>query len=486
MLESDRRSRPPLAMLHRVSTRSTPGRQRARMVNDAWNFYQDHASDPESPAAEAVGRANLLALVAEGYDGRSAAEIRAFHPPEPYRGKGVRYDSDAAVELAGQISEFLSDRAHRASEELAAQRGRFPNWEGSVWDTVHHRPMRNATCTTIAPTGSIGIIAGCSSGVEPVFSLAGKRRALDGGEYISIHPLLERLGRQEGWIDDRVRKDLLAGKPPCDIAPIPKRLAESLVIAHDVPPEIHVRIQAAFQKHIDNAVSKTVNLPADAAVHEVDAVFRLAHQLGCKGVTVYRDRSRTGQVLESAAPARPARGKVAAPAGSPAAAGGRPTMGIEPRPRARSTRGSTTRFRMGCGTLFVTANRDDLGLCEVLATLGRAGGCPSQTEATCRVTSLALRAGVTPDAVLEQLKGIRCLSTCTARVGKSDIDVLSCPDAIARAIEEALAAEPVNVATAGPIAPLLMTGRPCPLCKSAMRRSEGCMVCDNCGHSSCG
>lgn len=370
----------------------------------------------------------------------------------------IRYDSDEAVGLAGRVAKFLTERAHEASEDLAKERGSFPNWAGSTWETQHRRPMRNATCTTIAPTGSISVIAGCSSGIEPIYSLACKRRALDGQEFVSVHPLLEELGRRGGWMDDRVREALLQGESPARIPGVPGKLAAVLVTAHDVPPECHVRIQAAFQRHIDNAVSKTVNLRADAAVKDVDAIYRLAHRLGCKGVTVYRDGSRQGQTLSKPSP--------------------RPTV-ISPRPRARLATGQTAKFRMGCGTLFVTVNRDETGLCEVFANLGKAGGCPSQSEATCRAISAALRSGVDPRAIIEQLKGIRCLSTSVARQAKNGVDVLSCPDAIAKAIEEALAESPVPAGTAA-------SGRPCPHCQTPMRRESGCDICDRCGFNSCG
>ena len=213
---------------------------------------------------------------------------------------GIRYDSDEAVTFAEKTARFITKVAREASEKLAQARGAFPNWAGSVWDTQHDQVIRNATCTTIAPTGSISILAGCSSGIEPIFSLATKRRALDGGEFLEIHPLLEQLGRGEGWMTNRVRASLLDGVPLERIRRFPRHLAEVLVTAHEVYPEWHVRVQAAFQKHIDNAVSKTVNLPSDAPVEDVDRVFRLAYKLGCKGITVYRDNSQEDQTLSTA------------------------------------------------------------------------------------------------------------------------------------------------------------------------------------------
>lgn len=267
-------------------------------------------------------------------------------------------------------------------------------------------------------------------------------------------------------MDEGVKAALLDGQPPSEIPGFQRQLAETIVTAHEVALEWHVRVQGAFQEHVDNAVSKTVNLPANATVEDVDKVFRLAHKLGCKGITVYRDGSRQGQTLSAA-------GEVGS-SNAPAAK--------TPRPRGRVTVGKTWKDKMGCGTLFTTVNRDKDGLCEVFAALGKAGGCPSQSEATCRAVSVALRSGVDPAVLIEQLKGIRCMSTCLARKDNGDISVLSCPDAIARAIEEAIAEGPEEntVAEASP------EGRPCPHCGQPMRRESGCSVCDQCQYNSCG
>ncbi|MEN6428738.1 MAG: adenosylcobalamin-dependent ribonucleoside-diphosphate reductase [Phycisphaerales bacterium] len=370
---------------------------------------------------------------------------------------GMRYDSDEAIAFAERLGEFLRERAHRASRELAEMRGSFPNWEGSIWQTEHNTPMRNATCTTIAPTGSISIIAQCSSGIEPIFKYVCKRRALDNGEFIQLHPLLERLGSEQGWLSDRVKMELTAGVEPRDIRQIPQHLRDMLVTAHEIAPQWHVAMQAALQAHIDNAVSKTVNLPADATVKDVDRIFRLAYEQGCKGITVYRDCSRPEQVLSGVQMS--------------------PTKG-EPRPRPRTTTGTTSKFRMGCGTLFVTVNKDEKGICEVFANLGKAGGCPSQSEATCRAVSAALRSGVDPAVMVDQLSGIRCLSAAVARKANKEVQVLSCPDAIARAMKEAMGV--------GDPEPLSAFRQVCQECGRPTRREANCVVCDYCGDSKCG
>ena len=204
--------------------------------------------------------------------------------------------------------------------------------------------------------------------------------------------------------------------------------------------------------------SKTVNLPGKASLDVVDRTFRLAFNLGCKGITVYRDGSRQGQTFSNAFRSES-------------------QVSGHPRQRGRVTTGKTFKFRMGCGTLFVTVNRDEFGLCEVFANLGKAGGCPSQSEATCRVVSTALRSGVHAEELIEQLGGIRCLSAARARKNGGDIDVLSCPDAIARAIREALNLPSEDNSP--------LPSNVCPECGSQLRKEEGCLVC-SCGYSKCG
>ncbi len=376
---------------------------------------------------------------------------------------GIRYDSREAVDFASRTSRFIQQQSHDASQELALERGAFPNWAGSVWDTRYNCPMRNASCTTIAPTGSISVIAGCSSGIEPIYRLAYRRRALDGQEFVQVHPLLEQIGRRDGWMNDSVRKALLEGAAASEIPDIPRRLAEALVTAHEIAPSWHVRMQAVFQDNIDSAVSKTVNMPTEATVADVDKVFRLAFKLRCKGITVYRDGSRTGQTLSGTRKGQETNA----------------TTDTSPRFRRRVTAGKTTKFRMGCGTLFVTVNRDEEGLCEVFANLGKAGGCPSQTEATCRAVSVALRSGVAPKELIQQLRGIRCLSAATARKNGERVNVRSCPDAIARAMEEALDGPAGLGEDPSP------AHRVCPACAQSLHRESGCWVC-TCGYSKCG
>jgi len=373
---------------------------------------------------------------------------------------GITYGNVDSFEFAHKLGAFLKEHAHNTSQQLAEERGVFPNWKSSIWDTKYKRPMRNATCTTIAPTGSISIIAKCSSGIEPVFSFAYKRRALNGEEFIQVHPLLERLGKQQGWFDEKAKMMLLEGKEIYDIPGISERLLDVFASAHEIEPDEHIRIQAAFQKNVDNAVSKTINLTEQTDINEVDKIFRYALQMGCKGITVYRDKCRQNQIM-SAINERPEL----------------PANTSSPRARPRKTAGTTIKAKTGCGSLFCTLNKDDKGLFEIFINLGRAGGCPSQSEATARLLSIALRSGVEPHVLIEQLKGIRCLSTIARKSLNKEINVLSCPDAIGRAIEESLG-ETCKIAIAD-------ITKKCPDCGQPLRYESGCDVC-SCGYSSCG
>ncbi len=214
---------------------------------------------------------------------------------------GVRYDSDKAVEVARDVMHFIRGEADRASAALAEERGPFPNLPGSIYDRPDSPAYRNACRTTVAPTGTLSIIAGCSSGIEPIFALTLQRRVLDGARLYEVHPIFEEVARARGfWSRDLVER-VARAKTLHEVRGVPKDVADLFVTAHQVPPARHVEIQAAFQAYVDNAVSKTVNLPEDATPEDVDTIYRMAYELGCKGITVYRDKSRRGQVLSRAA-----------------------------------------------------------------------------------------------------------------------------------------------------------------------------------------
>lgn len=212
----------------------------------------------------------------------------------------IPYDSDEALKQAERVMKFLSAEARKESAEIAKTKGSFPNFKGSIWDKEGFRRIRNATVTTIAPTGTISIIAGCSSGIEPLFAVAFIRNILNGTNMLEVSKSFKNVARKGSFLSDKLIKEISKKGSIQMINRIPKEVQRIFVTAHDIDPIWHVRIQAAFQKHCDNAVSKTVNLPHNATVEEVEDIFALAFKLGCKGVTVYRYGSKKDQVLQFA------------------------------------------------------------------------------------------------------------------------------------------------------------------------------------------
>ena len=210
---------------------------------------------------------------------------------------GVKYDGDEGLDFGRKIASMLTSEAFAASEELARRRGTFPNWPGSIWDTRHGRPMRNAAVTTVAPTGTLSILAGCSGGIEPAFSLAFYRRVLGGQELFEVNRPFQRFAQRRGFWREELARRLANHERLGDVGGLDKAACELFVTAHEIPPAWHVRMQAVFQEYIDGAISKTINLPNTAAPRDVDEVYRLAYELGCKGVTVYRDGSRANQPM---------------------------------------------------------------------------------------------------------------------------------------------------------------------------------------------
>lgn len=391
---------------------------------------------------------------------------------------GIPYNSDEAVKLADKLMGFINQKAREESIELAEKRGPFPLFEKS---TLADGPARrNATVTTIAPTGTLSIIAGCSSGVEPVFAYVFIRNVMDGTELIEVNPVLKRKLQERGLYSDELMKKIAEKGTLAHIPEIPEDIRRVFVCAHDISPEYHVRMQAAFQQHTENAVSKTVNFPNSATREDVRKVYWLAFKLGCKGVTIYRDGSRESQVLNI--------GKVNS-------ADKEEKKVNTPRPRPDITTGFTEKVRIGCGNLYITVNYDENGVCEVFTNTGRAGGCPSQSEATARLVSIALRSGVDIDAIIEQLKGIRCPST----IRQQGLKVTSCPDAIARVIEKVKRFQDSGIKINNGVKfaePLLSENtdkdntdkyaKYCPDCGEKLEHEGGCVTCRNCGYSKCG
>ncbi len=403
---------------------------------------------------------------------------------------GIPYNSDEGIQAAEELMSFINTRARAMSAALAEKRGAFPLFGESVF--ASGPKYRNGTVTTIAPTGTLSIIAGVSSGVEPVFAYAYIRNVMDNTELLETNPILREELERRGLYTDGLMRRIAAEGTLAHIEELPEDLRRVFVSAHDVSPEWHVRMQAAFQRHTDNAVSKTVNFPRDATREEVEQVFVLAWKLGCKGVTIYRDGSRDSQVLNIGKVNREKPDEGAGLESEPA-------NGIRPRPRPVSLRGVTEQVYIGCGKLYVTVNYDEQGICEVFTNTGKHGGCPSQSEAVGRLASIALRSGVSVEEVIRQLKGIRCPST----IRQKGLGVLSCPDAIAKVLEYTEKAirdengqkndskataprrkEPLKGDESAAFDPHRM--RFCPECGAAIVHEGGCVTCRQCGYSKCG
>ncbi len=455
---------------------------------------------------------------------------------------GIAYDSPEGVDLGRKVMEFLNEESRNASEKLAETRGVFPAWEESIWgpdetcarraDGTRVRPyreLRNCNLTTVAPTGTISIFAGCSGGIEPLFAVAFMRNQA-GSLMPDVNPDFVRMAKEGGWYSDELM-ERIAEEGHIHFDEVPEDVQRTFRTAHDIPPEWHVRMQAAFQEHTDSAISKTTNFPFEATEEDVRAIYELAFELGAKGVTVYRDGSRQGQVLSTG---KTGKGGETAEASAEVTelqvqvADAREeahnlrieverlkaelmdrdqTAGASRHKRQRpaALRGYTMKMNSPLGDLYVTINEDKSGRpFEVFCTLGRAGGAAmADAEAIGRLMSLALRSGISIGQVKDQLRGI----SCDRAVGLGPNKVLSAPDAIGQAIERYLEekqgvqeALPLTVNTPGqggaqaqiqtqvfqPAKEEAYLGS-CPECGAGhLAYEEGCMKCHVCGYSECG
>ncbi len=415
----------------------------------------------------------------------------------------VPYDSVDALDIAERVMGFIRDETHQASMELALKRGPFDAWEGSIYNDPSRgetRLMRNSAPTTIAPTGTISIIAGASSGIEPLFALGYVRNVMDNTRLVEGNPFFEAVARHEGFYSEQLIEDI-ARTGTLEGLNVPQWVKEVFRTSHDISPEWHVRMQGAAQAHTDNAVSKTINFRHTATVEDVARAYMLAYELGCKGITVYRDGSKDGQVLstgDTGQAVQTQEEEVAAPM----------TVQAVPRSRPQTIHGVTERVRTGHGNMYVTINFDENDRpFEVFGNLGKAGGCDSaQLEAISRLVSLALRSGIDPGVVLEQLRGITC---CPA--WDDGTLVRSGPDAVALALERQTygsdgRAAPPGQAVQMAFAPEVvhngnghshengarqgngnvpLTGRRCPDCNTPVIYQEGCLMCVSCGWNKC-
>ena len=449
---------------------------------------------------------------------------------------GVPYDSDEGVELGGRVMAFLDEEARRASEALADWRGVFSAWEESIWgpdetaarrqDGRRVRPMRelrNCNLTTVAPTGTISIFAGCSGGIEPLFAVAFMRNQA-GVRMPDVNPDFVRMAKEGGWYSEDLM-ERIAEEGHIHFDEVPEEIQRTFRTAHDITPEWHIRMQSAFQEHTDSAISKTTNFPREATEEQVRQIYQLAFDLGCKGVTVYRDGSREGQVLSTG---KTSETEVASAADiselKHTLADAREeahNLRIEverlnaeltdddltrgaarhKRQRPQVLRGFTMKMMSPLGDLYVTLNEDEIGRpFEVFCTLGKAGGAANaDAEAIGRLMSLALRSGIPITQVKDQLRGI----SCDRAVGLGPNKVLSAPDGIGQAIERyleekagvqetlSLMASSIQGATQraastsshGEVFDLAT----CPECNAGhLTFEEGCTKCHVCGYSECG
>jgi len=412
----------------------------------------------------------------------------------------IPYSSEKAIDLARQVMEFIDYHSKIRSMELAKIHGSFPNFEGSIYDTmslirddyklkwgklkneIKKNGIRNATATTIAPTGTISMIADTSSGIEPQFSLVYVKYVMDGEKLIYVNKHLKKRLEKAGIYSEELMEKISEAGGLTHLDEIPQDIKDVFVTSHDIAPEWHIRMQAAFQEYTDNAVSKTINFKNDATTEDIKMAYELAYETGCKGVTVYRDGSRQFQVLNVGKKINEEKEM--------------PKEKRSPRLRPEVTSGMTQRIETGCGHMYVTINSDNQGACEMFIQMGKVGGCASaQLEAQARLISIALRSDISIDSIIRQLKGIRCPSPMWNK-GKL---VTSCSDAVATALQNFIELNKINDLSSinfqtdeenSTLEPKEQASsntsiKTCPECGSTVYHEEGCLKCQACGWSKC-
>ncbi len=420
---------------------------------------------------------------------------------------GVAYDSPEGVEFGRRAMKFVKDIGYDESGKLAESRGPYPAWKGSRHEQLGIK-VRNSYVTTVAPTGTLSMIADTSGGCEPEFSLIWYKNVMDGTHLPYVLDYFIEIAKKEGWWrEDLLDKILNHSGRARGLKEIPEKWQRVFAVSFDVASEWHVRMQAAFQEYCDAAVSKTINLPASATVDDVKKAYLLAYELGCKGITVYRDRSRTDQVLNVGVSGKEkGEGKAEAPKEIRVEV---PKMvplpqPLKPRPRPDVITGRTQKIMTGYGAVYITINEDDQGLFEIFAQAGRGGGyTASFTEAVARLVSLCLRSGIPVDEIIDQLEGIR-----SPRIAYDHGEhILSIPDAIAKTLKRHIGARPVGVQPplgafeelggietdneiekeARDERALIKAGLnpECPECGRTLVYEEGCVRCHTCGYSEC-
>jgi len=522
-----------------------------RVVHLCTHFLENVIDANHYPLPEITNLAQRIRRIGLGVMGLADLYIKL----------GIPYDSDEAVDLGRKLQKFVDEEAKNESERLAEIRGTFPEWNRSIWGPDEScargpegerirplRKLRNCNVTTVAPTGTISIISGCSSGIEPLFAVAFMRNQA-GVLMPDVNEDFVRIARDEGWYsDDLMRRIAEAGHIRFD--EVPSRWQRVFVTANEIKAEWHVKMQAAFQDYNDSAISKTVNFANSATEEDVEVIYRQAYHLGCKGVTVYRDGSRDMQVLSTGSTAKKVQedatrtgkaearadltslvgegGREAAVAVAADVAGEVAELRAEndrlrklvhelesenlqrrqKRSRPEMLRGMTRRLETPLGTLYVTITEDEKGQpFEVFMSLGKAGGAlMADVEALGRLISLALRSGIPMKELHRQLRGI----SSDRVIGLGTNKVMSVPDAVGIALERWMQEKqgvqqeliPGVAGAPAPVAQAVVTrsgeqlilehhhempmAGACPDCGSQLEYAEGCVKCHVCGYSECG
>jgi ribonucleoside-diphosphate reductase alpha chain len=379
---------------------------------------------------------------------------------------GIPYNSQKALDLAWKVMGVVDDEAFMASHVIAEEKGVFPNWHKSPSFQEKYGKVRNASQTCIAPTGTLSIIANCTSGIEPAYGLVYKKHVLDGQTLYEVNPVFEQELKNRGIYSKKLLQKVADNNGSCQgIKEIPEDMQKVFVVAHDITPEWHVKMQAAFQKQTGMGISKTINLPHNATKKDVEDALMLAYESGCKGVTVYRDGSREEQVLTAGKKAKP-----------------RKAVKVEVRERPTETSGVTTALKTGCGKLYATVNEDDEGVCEIFLNQRDGNGCRvAYNNALAMVSSMALRAGVPIKDISKAMKGQSCGKPIWDNRGL----ILSCPDAIGKHLDKEQEFQEFKESLE-PVEKTVKQVKTCPLCGGQIISQGGCEICHDCGNSRCG
>jgi len=374
----------------------------------------------------------------------------------------IPYNSEQALKLAEKVMEFIQTESKAASKQLALERGPFPAYDQSVYKEKNLGPYRNATTTTIAPTGTLSIIAGCSSGIEPLFGLCFVRNVMDGEKLVEVNPYFKQVLEEQELYSESLMQTIAQTGSIQQLDLFDPKTKKIFVTAMDIEPEYHLKMQAAFQRFTDNAVSKTVNLPHHATQEDIWQIYWLAYQLGCKGVTVYRDGCKSSQVLCTGSTEKSKKL-------------GQKSSQVKDRPDV--VYGFTQKVKTGLGTLYLTINEMDGKPFEVFATIGKSGrSITAKAEAIGRLVSLALRSGVEVEEIVRQLKGIGGEHPIFQ---KTEL-LLSIPDAVAWVLEQRY----LQTGKKSSVKPSLNNPL-CPECGGSLQFQEGCYLCPECGYTKC-